>query len=402
VPSSRLLTVERSSRPGLRAGSSGAIKVGLVSHYMPPHHGGIERVADTLFNGYQQRGLDVRWVASRVPRNAPAVEGRRLRVACWNGLESRLGVPVPVWGVAGVRQLSELIRWADVLHAHDCLYPGSALTVVLSRRQSRPVLLSQHIGFTRYRSTGLNAIQRLAYATLGRAVLRRVAHLVLVTPRAAEYIPRLLGRTPPSTSIIQNGIDTARFRPATGAERRKARADLGLAHDDAVVLFTGRLVANKGLEIVLEASARLAGARFLIVGDGPLRDRLCGRPESVLWRADVSPDRMPSIYHAADCLALPSVDEGLPLVVQEAMACGLPVVASEGERYATDLHEHGVCLLAHRTGESLAARLHEVLTGQVSIVGARAHAEKHWGLDTMVDAYIDQLRQLVDTGRPRG
>ena len=102
----------------------------MVTHYMPPHHGGIERVAETLFASYLEAGMDVRWVASHAPRDAPAREGRRTRVPCWNWPERAMGVPVPLWGPTAWREVSQLVRWADALHVHDCLYPGSIMAVV--------------------------------------------------------------------------------------------------------------------------------------------------------------------------------------------------------------------------------------------------------------------------------
>src|SRR5262249_26095742 len=94
----------------------GAVRVGLVTHYMPPHPGGIERVAETLFAGYARAGLEVRWVSSRSPVTEPHLEDRRVRVACCNVLESILGVPVPLWGRQAWREMAALTKWADALH----------------------------------------------------------------------------------------------------------------------------------------------------------------------------------------------------------------------------------------------------------------------------------------------
>jgi glycosyltransferase involved in cell wall biosynthesis len=142
---------------------------------MPPHVGGIELVAESLFNAYRGSGLEVRWIASRVPKEAEASEGSRIRVRCWNGLERLFSVPLPVWGWGGVRQLSRLVEWADVIHVHDCLYLGSALSVLFARRSGKKVVLSQHIGMVSYDSALLNGTARLAYGTLGRAVLERAS-----------------------------------------------------------------------------------------------------------------------------------------------------------------------------------------------------------------------------------
>ena len=389
------------------AGGSGVcrgLRIGLVTHYMPPHHGGIERVAETLFVGYEKSGLDVRWVASRVPPSTPDVEGNRIRVPCWNWPERALGVPVPLWGVRAWRQLDKLARWADVLHVHDCLYPGTAVATLLARQRNKPVLLSQHIGFTRYRFPPLNWLEHMAYATLGRAILRRVSHVVLVTPRAATHVTRLLGGPLPNSCVIPNGIDVARFRPATAAEQLASRARFRFSPDDKIVLFAGRLVRNKGVDIVIEVSRLLGHVKFLIIGDGPLAPLLAHRADNVVWFPSVRAELMPECYHAVDCLLLPSVDEGSPLVVQEAMASGLPVVVSAEELYAEPLVAHNVCVTAARTARSMAGRVDEILVSRGSPLGARAraYAVAQWSAETMTARYVSLLHDLAATATRHG
>src|ERR1700674_3602614 len=109
------------------------MKIGLITHYMPPHMGGIERVADMLFAAYAHRGFEVRWVASRDPAESPVREGGRVRVPCWNGLEHWLLVPVARCGLSAWREVRSLARWAYLLHVHDCLYPGSSLGLAFGR-----------------------------------------------------------------------------------------------------------------------------------------------------------------------------------------------------------------------------------------------------------------------------
>jgi glycosyltransferase involved in cell wall biosynthesis len=283
-----------------------------------------------------------------------------------------------------------------VLHVHDCLYPSSALATFFAQRQAKPVLLSQHIGFTRYRFLGLNGIEWLAYQTLGRSVLRRAEHVVLVTPSAQDYIPRLM-RDTLDASTIPNGIDIARFKPAGPDGRRAARVRLNLPVDEKIVLFAGRLVARKGIDLVLAVARTVPAVLILIVGDGPLRHLLKDSPGNVVWQPWMSHDRMPDCYQAADCLLLPSVDEGLPIVVQEALACGLPAVVSEGELYAISLVQADACTAARRTPESMAARLNEVISGRLVLHGGRAYAEAEWSLQTMINRYVAILERLAVT-----
>jgi len=378
------------------------MKLGVVTHYMPPHRGGIEHVAEVLFSGYADVGIDVRWIASRVPAAAPAREARRIRVRCWNGLERALGMPVPIWSPEGWRELGRLVQWADALHVHDCLYPSSAVAVALARRAGKPVLLSQHVGFVRYALPVLNWVQRAAYATLGRATLRGASRVVFATPAAGRYVTALLQIAPERASAIPNGIDTTRFRPVTAAEQRMARESLGLPLDRPIVLFAGRLVAKKGIDLMLDVSDHLPGTHFMIVGDGPMQSLLRKRRDNVSWIRAVPTERMPDCYGACDCVLLPSRDEGLPLVVQEAMASGRPAVISEDEAYATDLLQAGVCAGAPRAEAPLTGQVRRLIEGEAREMGARAraYAEAHWERKTMIDRYVRVLEHMTSTVAP--
>lgn len=375
---------------------SSPLRVGMVTHFMPPHMGGVEVMAEALFGTYAAAGCEVRWVASREPATAAPHERGRVRVGCWNGLERRLGVPYPLWGPAAVREVARLVRWADVLHVHDCLYPGSALTVLLARRARKPVLLSQHVGFVRYPSVLLNGLERLAYQTLGRAVLRHVSHVVFCTQAAEEFVIALLGRQPEAASTILNGIDIERFRPPTPEERVKARRTLGLRESDPVVLFVGRLVEKKGAALFLEVSRRMPSYHFLMVGDGPLRPV---GADNLTWLPFVPPEGMTSVYQAADLFLLPSHSEGFPLAIQEAMAAGVPVVLPKGEAFTALLEREGACLLAERTPAALCTvldRLRET-PELAAAVGARSReiVVKEWNLEAMETRYLALIRDLA-------
>jgi glycosyltransferase involved in cell wall biosynthesis len=301
-----------------------------------------------------------------------------------------LGVPVPIWSPAALRELQAVVRWADVLHVHDCLYPGSALAVAAGRRRGVPVVLTQHVGFVRYAAAWLNGLERVAYASLGRAVLSRVSRLVFATPAAARFCTALLRGRSVDACEIPNGIDLTRFTPADDEHRRAARRRLGVPEDGPVVLFAGRLVPKKGVDIVLDVSARLPAMHFVIAGDGPLRTLLEPARPNVSWQPAVPPARMPDCYHAADVLLLPSRDEGLPLVVQEALASGCPAVMSEDEVFATELVQAGVAAPAPRSAVAFAAAVRRVVEADGCELRerARAHAEAHWDRRRMVHRYL--------------
>jgi D-inositol-3-phosphate glycosyltransferase len=372
------------------------LRIGLVTHYMPPHIGGIERLGETLFQAYTAAGADVRWVASRAPRTTPCRDGGRIRVACWNGLESRLGVPWPVWGPAGVVEVGRLAQWADVLHVHDCLYIGSAAATITATRLQKPVVLSQHVGLVQYSARTLTMIQRLAYRTLGLAVLRRATRVVCCTPAATSFVTRLCHGAIQLESI-PNGVDTGRFHPSSSVERRVARQRFGLPESDPVVLFVGRLVEKKGTGLFLEVARCHPRVQFLMIGDGPLKAPVS--QTNLRWLPRVPPADMVDAYHAADVLLLPSEGEGFPFAVIEAMAAGVPVICSANEEYCQLLGGKEAAFAVERTPGALADALVRALddserTGAVAR-RARDMAVQEFGLEVMAARYGSLLLSLV-------
>jgi len=130
--------------------------------------------------------------------------------------------------------------------------------------------------------------------------------------------------------VLRNGVDTAMFAPFPRAD---ARRRLGFEERGPLVLAVGNLVPEKGFDLLLHAIAGMPEVRLVIVGGGPLRAPLQAMAEHiaqkrVTFRDDVAQVELRFHYAAADVLALPSLREGWPNVVLEAIACGTPVVAS--------------------------------------------------------------------------
>jgi glycosyltransferase involved in cell wall biosynthesis len=153
---------------------------------------------------------------------------------------------------------------------------------------------------------------------------------------------------------------------------RQIKAELGI-QEKRLILYVGRLVHGKGLETLLEAYAglnrHLEGVGLLLVGDGPLKEviesrcRILGLSK-VFFHGSQPYEKLPKYYGISDCLVLPTYSDQWPLVVLEALACGLPVVTTERCGSVPDLitgHDTGL-VVKHRDSESLAEALSEILT----------------------------------------
>src|SRR5262249_51928149 len=139
--------------------------------------------------------------------------------------------------------------------------------------------------------------------------------------------------------------DTRRFRPLHAAPRTAQRDALGLPADQFVFLFVGRLHAVKALDTVIDALGAVPDAHVVVVGDGPERTALQAQAHA----AGVAPrvrfvgyqDGTERYLQVADAFVLPSIAEGLPNALIEAMACALPCIASSASGGARALLADG-------------------------------------------------------------
>jgi glycosyltransferase involved in cell wall biosynthesis len=163
-------------------------------------------------------------------------------------------------------------------------------------------------------------------------LLARVDHVVAIWPGAAEALVALHGLDPDRISVIPSGVPAARCPVPDAGARREARRQLGLPATAPVVAAIGALSPEKGLEVAIEAVAKLDGAHLLVAGDGPQRASLETRAgEAAPGRvhfAGVLPGPGLALA-AADAVVLTSRTEGLPGVLIEAGLAARPAVATD-------------------------------------------------------------------------
>ena len=328
--------------------AAGPLRVLLVCHYYPPHVGGIENVVHDEAVRLAELGHEVTVLTSgdhtgtvdEVDEDGNRV--RVVRIAAWNAIERRTGVPFPVLSPRLLPSVLRWARWADVVHAHDCFYFTSWAAGLASVIARVPLVLTQHVAMVDHPSGVVTAVQKFVYGTIGRALLRRAATVFTINEYIARFVGTL-GAAPAKVVVLGNGVDAQLFRPATDAtERARLREQFGLPEGRILALFVGRLVPKKGIDLVLEAADPAFDVVVVGRGDAGLLE---GR-ERVHFLGERPPRVVAQVYRACDLFVLPTTGEVFPLVVKEAMSAGLPVVTTDEPDYARyDLDPEGVALV---------------------------------------------------------
>jgi starch synthase len=293
------------------------LRVLSVTHFFESHGGGIERVAGHLCRQFVRLGAEPVWAASNCDA-PPEGEIETVPLGCINPIEKLTGLPMPLPGIGAIRTLAREVRRSDTVLVHDALYATSIIALLLAKLFGKPVVLVQHIAGIPFSSRALRFAMTLANAISTRPMLWAADARVFISDTVRHD---LLG-TPSrhSCELLFNGVDAGIFHPmpTNAAAERQARR----------VLFVGRYVEKKGLAVLRALAATRPDLEFLFAGSGPLRPGEWGLA-NVHDLGPQSPHALAELYRSSDLLLLPSVGEGYPLVIQEAMACGLPVICGE-------------------------------------------------------------------------
>jgi len=205
----------------------------------------------------------------------------------------------------------------DIVHGHFA-YPYGAVATQLARRWKVPAVVTVHgnDGHTTPYQSRLN-LRRFRYA---------MTHADSVLAVSNELVRIILDLTGAKSLFWPIGVDRERFRPF--GDKRELRVLLGLPVEGNVVLFVGEFLRAKGIETLVRAAQQLAkDTSVVLVGDGPCRE-IVRHASGCIWVPPVSNDDIPKYLNAADLMVLPTHAEGMPTVLVEAGATGLPVVAT--------------------------------------------------------------------------
>ena len=381
---------------------SGRGQLLTVSNYFDTHRGGLEIVAGRLARELAARGFGVIWLASNATPPPAGCAARGVRTesfSIWNVGERRLGVPWPILSPAAVGRLWRAVRTADAVLLHDSLYMTSIVTFLAAKASRTPLLIVQHIGAVPYRSWFLRGLMALANRLVARPVLGGASQVVFISQFVRDYFGRLRFRRP--ARLVFNGVDTEVFRLATTDERAGARARFGFGDGHQVALFVGRFVEKKGVARLGKTAALRPEITFAFAGWGLIDPVAWGLPNVRVF-SDLSGPSLAELYRASDVFVLPSQGEGFPLVVQEALACGLPVICGDESTGADpDAAPFLVGVDVTGTDEDVASRVAAAIDRAFVADPAGAAAERaafvrgRYGWSSAADRYAEMLDRLI-------
>ncbi len=364
-----------------------------VSNFYDTHGGGLERVAGHLNREFVAAGHTSSWAAGDAD-GLPDSPAKLIGLRCANPTEALTGLPMPIPWPRSVRALSLAVSASDIVVIHDALYVTSIWAMIFAKKRRKPVVLIQHIGSIPFASRAMRAIMQIANVIVTRPMMSAADRLVFISDTVRD---ELMGSPPRRESqLVFNGVDHRVFNGCGDHPREVTRRRWSLPEGKTLAIFVGRFVEKKGLSVIHALARQRPDVHFALLGSGPIQPEQWQLP-NVHVVGQQAQETVADLFRAGDLLLLPSVGEGFPLVVQEAMACGLPVICGEVSARADPAASrwlHGIEVDLKSPEESATRCSAAVSALQVEPVDTNAMAEyaaKTYDWRAMAKAILDGM-----------
>ncbi len=289
-------------------------------------------------------------------------------------------------------RLKRILPEYDVVHSHWLIPQG-----IVQSYLGKPYLVTGHGGDVTSLNKGIMKKLKVRCLKKAKAVTVVSEHL---QGKIRELVPDI------ESHIISMGVDTKKFG------KQYFVPDYFRQGDKRVILFVGRLAEKKGVTYLLEAMKQI-DALLVIVGDGPLKDSLQKQAllisDKVKFLGAKTHEELGVIYASADVIVIPSItakdgdQEGIPTVIMEAMASGLPVVANDsGGIRQLIRHEENGLLCEEKNVEQLAANINRLLSDEELRERLLTNAEntvEQYSYDTIGRYYSELLMKAMNRRR---
>lgn len=283
----------------------------------------------------------------------------------------------------------------DIIHSHG--YKSNLYGLIASKLSGVPIMATLH-GWT-----GEDKKIRL-YEKLDKWIIKKIDHLVSVSPSMSKELEKI-GISNGEVTFIPNAIDTDRFNSLNAKDN--VCQELGIPENSVVIGTVGRLNYEKGhiylIRAIKDICYQMPKVKLLIVGDGHLKENLkkeaqdLGIGKNVLFtgaRKDIV-----SVYKSMDIVVLPSLTEGSPLVLLEAMSMGLPVIATRVGGIPSVVEKGVGILVSPASDEELKKAILFLLKDSSlrNTMGERARQKivSQYSIDTFYKKYTDLYSLII-------
>jgi D-inositol-3-phosphate glycosyltransferase len=335
--------------------------VTIVSYTYPYIGSGIGNVALSQSEALAELGHQVTLISSNFPKTKQKFIKKNVTHLKLAGLDllEKISIPVPFFLFN--KKAVKAIKDSDVVHIHDFFYPSSLFGLILGKYHLKKVVLTVHILGIKYQNPAVNLLQKLAINTLGTFILRNSDTILVINQNFIK--DRLLVDYQDKTHYLQNGVDLTTFKPVSNQVKLALREKHALPKDKKIALFVGRFVPKKGFDLLLKLKPK--DYLLLCIGDAKNNQpkNLSG---NILIMGQKNPEEIKEYYLLSDLFVLPSFGEGFPLSVQEAMACGLPILVGQNNSYINSLDKKYVELLDY-SPESIEKSIIETISNKTRL-----------------------------------
>jgi glycosyltransferase involved in cell wall biosynthesis len=378
----------------------------IVTHTFLPHVGGIEKVVNEQSKRLLHKNYAPVVVTNRI-QTPKHYSVDSVPVDCYESLNIgfRLGIPYSIPTIPSLPTFTKAVKHAQIVHAHGHPYLTSLLAGKLSKFYGKPFVLTQHNTFIEYNNI-FDQVELINDLSVGKQNLNTADKIITISNATKDYVLRL-GANPNKVKVIYNGVDLTRFRPQTD-KKAQMRQKLGIPKDAVVILTVRRLVYKNGVDTLLDCAESAINKNphivFLVAGKGPdlenVEQQTTQRKITTNFRLTgfVSDADLPGYYNLADMFVLPSKSgEGLPLVALEAMACGLPVIATNvGGIGEVPVAKYGK-LVPPNEPQQLAEAVLEFAKADFSSqkMELRANIEERFSWETNIKQLLEIYEELI-------
>ena len=359
------------------------MKILISSNYQWPHLGGIEIICEQLKRSWKRHGHTVTWITADIPKDGAESTEENVRLPAWNFFEDRLQINCPMVSPFAFWRILKIVKQHDAVNVHS-LAPGLTTLVILAALLAKkPLVITQQIGVIPLSSSVLNHLQKAFTSFMARFSISRGAWITFPVAGLMDYFHHEAQLPMERLGVTANAHDKEDFYYADAEERSRSIKVLELPPDRFKVLFVGRFVDKKGLSYIEALARACPQIHFTLVGHGIRNPEHWGLP-NVQRVSPLPPERLRAYFSAHDLLLLPSVGEGWPLVICEAMACGVPCLISK-ETFKYFGQDEEMFLVSDLDQESLTAQLRECESGTVPLIEKRLqisdYANAKWDWD---------------------